>query len=334
MSEKASMLLQVGAIDGAELVGAAPVADKSLVTAFAFKQCSPRVDAEFSAVPYHVIEITTGGWQRYDEWRASGSAPRKVEHCAGDSVFYPAGMDLALRGRSDADVVLVTVDPAVMQATSEQTLGTWYEPVTKARSPRLVQLALNFVAPNKRRRLPCSTEELELDLAFVVARDFGAHRTASELANALSPKVLRRVLDFMRDNLAEPCALTTLARVAGLSKFHFVRVFRLATGHSPHQMLLAMRLNHARWLLSRSGTDLAQIAYDLGFSSQAHFTTAFSRAHGITPSVYRSLFRTRTSVHVSDSKTRSLHSESARAGVCHGRAHGAPWHSASFVGPG
>ena len=95
---------------------------------------------------------------------------------------------------------------------------------------------------------------------------------------------LRRVQDHIEANLTEPIALADLAGAAGLSRMHFAAQFRAATGCSPHEYLLDQRIECAKsMLLSGNDTRLAEIALNVGFQTQSHFSTVFKRFTGETP---------------------------------------------------
>jgi AraC family transcriptional regulator len=96
---------------------------------------------------------------------------------------------------------------------------------------------------------------------------------------------IRRVKAFMRQELSRDLPLEELARVAGLSRFHFIREFRRATGESPHRYLMNLRVLRAEKLLRTKGRtlSLAQVAADTGFFDQSHLTRHFRRTLGTTP---------------------------------------------------
>ena len=104
---------------------------------------------------------------------------------------------------------------------------------------------------------------------------------------SLDAKRLQRVLDFMEARLADDISLGDLASEACLSPFHFSRLFRDATGLSPHQYLIGRRIWAAQKMLSSAQSSLAEIALDTGFGSQANFTRAFRKVTGFTPGKYR-----------------------------------------------
>jgi AraC family transcriptional regulator len=106
----------------------------------------------------------------------------------------------------------------------------------------------------------------------------------------LAGEVVQRVIDHVRANLSEPLSLEVLAEVAGLSRFHFARQFRVSTGESPMGYVLRARMERARVLLSRpEHPTIAHIASSLGFADQSHFTRTFRRFFGLTPKTFASL---------------------------------------------
>lgn len=88
--------------------------------------------------------------------------------------------------------------------------------------------------------------------------------------------LVRNVLEYIHAHLSERLTLAQLAAVAGLSPFHFLRVFQKHLGLPPHQYLLNARLAQGRTLLGRHMA-VADVAYQTGFADQSHFTRAFRR---------------------------------------------------------
>jgi len=118
--------------------------------------------------------------------------------------------------------------------------------------------------------------------------DSGSCKSFESTAHRLDHARLRRVLDFISVHLADEITVAELARVAGLSTFHFARMFTLAMGISPNRYVSRLRQEQAMADVAAGKLPLAQIALKSGFSSQASFTRAFGRATGIAPGEYRS----------------------------------------------
>jgi len=110
--------------------------------------------------------------------------------------------------------------------------------------------------------------------------------------SGLSPHRLKRVLSCIDVRLAEHVQVRELAREVHMSPFHFTRMFKLATGHSPHKYLTLQRMERAKDLLVSSELPIAAIAVAVGYRTQAHFTGVFARHAGATPKVYRVTRRT------------------------------------------
>lgn len=97
----------------------------------------------------------------------------------------------------------------------------------------------------------------------------------------------RRVVDYINANMGRQITLAELSSVAGLSRFHFTRLFKQKMGMSPLAYLANRRVEMAKIELRSRETTLAQVALDCGFASQSHFTTCFKSVAGITPGQYR-----------------------------------------------
>ena len=102
---------------------------------------------------------------------------------------------------------------------------------------------------------------------------------------------LRRALDFIEANFAQPIGLADVAASAGLTRMHFAAQFRSTTGYSPHAYLLRRRIEHAQMLLRSSALSVLDVALSCGFGSHAHFTTVFGRMVGESPNSWRSRMR-------------------------------------------
>jgi AraC-like DNA-binding protein len=110
----------------------------------------------------------------------------------------------------------------------------------------------------------------------------------SQNHNADMPKSkLVRSKAYIEAHLEDDLRVHDIAGVVKLSPFHFSRAFRQNTGLSPHQFLTERRIARARELLGKHNMSISDIAYSVGFSSQAHMTTVFRKCLGITPGMYR-----------------------------------------------
>ncbi|MBT2412344.1 helix-turn-helix transcriptional regulator [Streptomyces sp. ISL-12] len=98
---------------------------------------------------------------------------------------------------------------------------------------------------------------------------------------------VRAAVALMRERLADPLTVADLAAEARLSTYHFIRVFREATGETPHRYLARLRIAEARRLLTGTGEPLDRIAARCGFSGAGSLSAAFLKHVGVRPSAYR-----------------------------------------------
>jgi AraC-like DNA-binding protein len=129
-------------------------------------------------------------------------------------------------------------------------------------------------------------------LAFAMVKHLARSPRRIDNSGGIDPIGLVRVLQFMNDRLADDLTLTELAAEAGLSVSAFSRAFAKGLGLSPYRYFTALRMQRAKQLLVNSRQPLAEIAGDVGYSDQAHFTAAFTRQTGFSPGKWRSEFGT------------------------------------------
>jgi AraC-like DNA-binding protein len=98
---------------------------------------------------------------------------------------------------------------------------------------------------------------------------------------------LQQALEFIDAHLGERLTLLKIADEAQLSPYHFAHVFKRFTGIAPHQYVMQRRLERAKQLLAGTDLAIAEIAAELGYASQSHFSEAFHHATGVTPLTYR-----------------------------------------------
>ena len=108
-------------------------------------------------------------------------------------------------------------------------------------------------------------------------------RTSSELPACR----LRRVSQYIQENLRRELRLVELSALVHMSPYHFARLFKRSAGLPPHRFVVRRRIDEACALLAARTVPITEIARLVGFRTSSHFTTTFRRVTGMTPSVYR-----------------------------------------------
>lgn len=108
-----------------------------------------------------------------------------------------------------------------------------------------------------------------------------------DTAETSSAEPLAKAVSYINAHISEDLSIHILAKEAALSPYYFARSFKTYTGVSPHQYILALRMNIARYLLSSTDLTVQDITLRCGFADSSIFCAAFKRIEGVTPGDYR-----------------------------------------------
>ena len=106
----------------------------------------------------------------------------------------------------------------------------------------------------------------------------------------VTPRDRRRAIEtalWIDAHAQQPINLESTAQVAGLSPFHFLRLFSKVLGVTPHQYLVRSRLRRAARLLAEDDRPITEVAFEVGFADLSNFVRTFHRAAGISPKGFR-----------------------------------------------
>jgi AraC family transcriptional regulator len=135
---------------------------------------------------------------------------------------------------------------------------------------------------------PGFVEAVGRAISIHLARSYGV---ADDEPHGSSPSLpghkLRQITEWMAEHLTEEFSLDRLAAQAGLSKYHFQRLFKSATGVTPSLYHINLRMEEARRLLRETKMSVIDVALEVGYANPSHFARLFRRETGLSPSDYR-----------------------------------------------
>lgn len=210
----------------------------------------------------------------------------------GGVCLFPALQPVTVRNRDTRDFLVIALDPRLV-------IRAAHEVVQPERLELRAQIAIDDplirgLALALRAEIQSGYaggrwygESLAHTLAIHLVRHYASgQQSVREDSGGLGRRPLRLVLDYIQEHLAEEISLDTLAGVAGLSPFHFARLFKRSVGTAPHQYLIRRRVERAKELLLTTNTEIAEIASQVGFCDQSHLTSHFKRTYGIAPGAF------------------------------------------------
>src|ERR1017187_6569469 len=95
-------------------------------------------------------------------------------------------------------------------------------------------------------------------------------------------------LSYMLEHLDKPLRVSTLSALAGVSASYFFSLFKCATGYSPNDYFIRLRVRYACELLQETDLRVKEVAAVLGYGDQFYFSRVFKSVNGVAPSYYRS----------------------------------------------
>jgi len=140
----------------------------------------------------------------------------------------------------------------------------------------------------RRQASPLFVQALAQAIAVHLARDYGITDEESRSGSPSLPGYkVRQITDWIAEHASEDFDLARLAARAGLSKFHFQRLFKSAVGVSPSRYHINLRMNLARQLLRETKKSIVDVALEVGYADPSYFAKLFRKETGLSPSDYR-----------------------------------------------
>ncbi|HEU4594686.1 MAG TPA: AraC family transcriptional regulator [Pyrinomonadaceae bacterium] len=226
------------------------------------------------------------------EW-SLGSHPQTIRMRRGSLDIVPRGTLLGGSSQDETEFLMLALDPCVVERVAGE-----------AGEATRVVVGLHLGIRDPQIEYICLALKAELDAGYPSGRLYGdalaaglaarllgkysAHAPATKYHNTNLPAYkLRRVTEYINDNLTENLTLAELATVAGMNPHSFSRAFKQSTGVPPHRYVSNCRVERAKALLADDELPLVEVGLSVGFQTQSHFTTLFHRLTGLTPKAFR-----------------------------------------------
>jgi len=164
-----------------------------------------------------------------------------------------------------------------------------FEPQWSSSDPTIAYYAATFRTELANRSLNGAlfAETLSIGLTLHLLSHYAVARPKFQHPRGkLTSFQLRRVVELIMVSLGEEVSLVAMAREANVSPFYFSRMFRKTLGVTPHRFVLRQRIQKSLQLIGEGRLSLSQVAVEVGFYDQAHFTHAFRAIVGTTPAEY------------------------------------------------
>ncbi|MEH6497232.1 MAG: AraC family transcriptional regulator [Pseudomonas marincola] len=246
------------------------------------------LDAQMSNFSYsrHTHQEYSFGATCSGEQHFSCNGEFHKSHSGNVISFNP---DMAHDGQSGADDNLIYsmlyISPdqmhPLLQAANMSGTNEYRLDKTLINDPKLHRQILTLSTMIRSGSSNAADQEAALfDIAVTLAHHNGCAASEDKLCS--TDWRLARITEYIHAHSSDPISIETLANIAGLSKYHFLRLFRDHTGITPWQYIVNYRVNQARLALEKGGK-IVDVAFDYGFSDHSHFNRQFKSIYGTTP---------------------------------------------------
>ncbi|MEM9157897.1 MAG: helix-turn-helix domain-containing protein [Verrucomicrobiota bacterium] len=241
---------------------------------------------------HHVLLNLKEEPHRVENWRDGDH--RDFVYRKFEVVVTPAGLKSGWRWHERSKVIVVTLEPDLLEVFAKNQLGILLSRRQLLDTPQFEDQELVRMGESLLDALRSDFgsavmfESLaRVFLVKLLERYSDRSQDESAFSESFAPRHYRKVLDFVAKHYDSRVAVEDLAKVAGLSPFHFSRLFKRAIGETPHQFLMAYRVERAKELLADKERPMVEIALSCGFSDQAHFSRSFKQSTGKSPRAWR-----------------------------------------------
>ena len=209
-----------------------------------------------------------------------------AEYDIGQGWMVPAGINLRCGYETSSRSLRLTLPLTTLRDVLPEGQAIPDLPITCLEDPSFLHMVLNLYHASQEDDAYSALyrDTMTMALAAHLYRAYG--RVEERVTHNSDPRI-KRVLEYIEDNLDQAMTLDELSAVAAMSKYHFAKMFKDLTSLPPHRYVAERRVERAKNLLMTSKVSTAEIAYQVGYNSQSNFTQIFRRLTGVTPAKFR-----------------------------------------------
>jgi AraC family transcriptional regulator len=245
-----------------------------------------------ASIDRHVVSMFNGSPSRFEHRDLSGDFVARLSR-PGTIMITPAGPIPDMRLHTSSEFIHCALEEDFIHGVMEElnqgaTSGRVFRWGIQDKS---IQRILGMLMEELETRKPLGRLYVDSLVHALATRyillDCAAGRKSESRVCGLRPRVLSRVRERIEANLDTDLSLDSLAEESGYSRAHFLRMFRVATGLTPHRYVPDLRLSRAQDRLRNKGSSIIDVAVSCGFSSQSHTTSVFRQRLEMTPGEFR-----------------------------------------------
>jgi AraC family transcriptional regulator len=241
--------------------------------------------------PTLCLHLQTSG-QVEMQWACDGKEGKQTMSAGSLILLKPGAKDTLKLSRPSRRTLVSIEEPLLSRASRELEMrgelsfqNRW---IFEDKQLQLLLMEIEREMDDDWSMGPLYGDLLGMSLSLALIKKYGQVALPRDLAQGGLPRVrLLRVLDYIHDNSHREVRLSELAEVAETSRFHFARLFRECMGVPPHQYLMQQRIEKAKLLLRASRHSVHEVASATGFANASHFTKAFRRIVGVSPTGWK-----------------------------------------------
>lgn len=241
---------------------------------------------------HHILINLKDEPHRVENWREGEHRDFTLLH--NEIIVTPAGVSSGWKWHAKSKVIIITLEPDKLNQFSQHELGILLSSAQLKNIPQFVDSdicqagEMLLDALNSPLGSAVMFESFARVFLTKLIHKYGLEKSEEIAFNrSFTSSHYKRVFDYVANHFHDNITLEAMAAQAGISTYHFARLFKQTIGESPHQFLMQYRVEQARKQLADASRLIADIAIACGFSDQAHFTRVFKQSTGKTPRQYR-----------------------------------------------